>query len=287
MFIRQKKNTSGKISVQVIDKSSGKYRVIHTAGSSLDAGEVNKLVDEARQWIKRKTGAVELDFSNSQATIQSVLDNIESLQRVGYDLLLGKIFDEIGFNKIQEPYFRELVLARIAFPKSKLKTTKFLYRYKQVDWSEDQLYNYLDKLYRTQKDLVQEISYNHTLKVLNNDISIVFYDVTTLYFEVDQEDELRKTGFSKEGKHQNPQVVLGLLVSKMGYPLAYEVFEGNKFEGHTMLPVLDTFKEKYNLDDRTQIVDLGNGYYVVWDQGSIRCSPVYKHVAEDIYRMFA
>lgn len=257
MFIRQKKNTSGKISVQVIDKSSGKYRVIHTAGSSLDAGEVNKLVDEARQWIKRKTGAVELDFSNSQATIQSVLDNIESLQRVGYDLLLGKIFDEIGFNKIQEPYFRELVMARIAFPKSKLKTTKFLYRYKQVDWSEDQLYNYLDKLYRTQKDLVQEISYNHTLKVLNNDISIVFYDVTTLYFEVDQEDELRKTGFSKEGKHQNPQVVLGLLVSRMGYPLAYEVFEGNKFEGHTMLPVLDTFKEKYNLDRLVVIADSG------------------------------
>jgi len=86
---------------------------------------------------------------------------------------------------------------------------------------------------------------------------VVFYDVTTLYFEIDQEDDLRKTGFSKEGKHQNPQIVLGLLVSKNGYPLAYDIFEGNKFEGHTMLPVLDSFKEKYRLGQMVIIADSG------------------------------
>jgi len=86
---------------------------------------------------------------------------------------------------------------------------------------------------------------------------VVFYDVTTLYFEVDQEDELRKTGFSKEGKHQNPQIVLGLLVSKNGYPLAYEIFKGNQFEGHTMLPVVDAFKTKYNLSQLIIIADSG------------------------------
>jgi len=92
---------------------------------------------------------------------------------------------------------------------------------------------------------------------LNNDISIVFYDVTTLYFEIDKEDDLRKTGFSKEGKHQNPQIVLGLLVSIDGYPLAYEIFEGNKFEGHTMLPVVDHFKIRYKLDKLVIIADSG------------------------------
>lgn len=257
MFIRQKKNTSGKVSVQIIDKSTGRYRVVHTIGCSDKAGEVNRLVVEAKQWIKKKTGVLELDFSGNRNTFQEFFDSIESLQRVGYDLLLGKIFDEIGFNQIKEPYFRELVMARIAFPKSKLKTARFLYRYKQIDWSEDRLYSYLDKLYNSQKELVQQISYEHTLEILNNDISIVFYDVTTLYFEIDQEDELRKTGFSKEGKHQNPQIVLGLLVSKMGYPLAYEIFEGNKFEGHTMLPVLDGFKQKYHLSRLVVIADSG------------------------------
>src|SRR5205807_1426213 len=87
--------------------------------------------------------------------------------------------------------------------------------------------------------------------------SIVFYDVTTLYFEIDQEDNLRKTGFSKEGRHQNPQIVLGLLVSLDGYPLAYEIFEGNKFEGHTMLPVIEAFKLKYSLDKLVVIADSG------------------------------
>jgi transposase len=85
----------------------------------------------------------------------------------------------------------------------------------------------------------------------------VFYDVTTIYFEIDDEDELRKTGFSKEGKHQNPQIVLGLLVSRNGYPLAYEIFEGNKFEGHTMLPILDAFKQKYSLERLIIIADSG------------------------------
>jgi transposase len=81
----------------------------------------------------------------------------------------------------------------------------------------------MDKLHASQKGLVEQISYQHSLKVLSGKISIVFYDVTTLYFEIDDEDDLRKTGFSKEGRHQNPQIVLGLLVSVSGYPIAYEI----------------------------------------------------------------
>ncbi len=86
---------------------------------------------------------------------------------------------------------------------------------------------------------------------------LFFYDVTTLYFEAEKEDELRKTGFSKDGKHQHPQIVLGLLVSVDGYPLAYDIFEGNKFEGHTMLPIIDAFKIKYNLSKLIVVADSG------------------------------
>lgn len=145
----------------------------------------------------------------------------------------------------------------MVYPKSKLKTTEYLYRYAQKEYSEDELYRYMDKLHHSQKELVQQISYNHTKQVLNDEISVVFYDVTTVYFEIDNEDELRKTGFSKEGKHQNPQIVLGLLVSKDGYPLAYDIFEGNRFEGHTMLPILELFKKKYNLQQLIIVADSG------------------------------
>ncbi len=88
-------------------------------------------------------------------------------------------------------------------------------------------------------------------------MTVVFYDVTTLYFESDNEDELRQRGFCKDGKHQQPQIVLGLLVSLEGYPLAYEIFEGKKFEGHTMLPVINEFKNKYHLQKLVEIADSG------------------------------
>ena len=257
MFVREKKNQSGKICVQVIDKSSGKYRVVRTEGSSSDPSQITSYIQAAKRWIAEQQGSLELDFSQTSEHVEKVLDSISAHKLVGYDLLLGRIFDEIGFSSIQDALFKELVIARIAFPKSKLKTREYLYRYKQIDYNEDEIYRYLDKLHSRQKELVQQISYAHTKKILNDDIRVVFYDVTTLYFEIDQEDELRKTGFSKEGKHQNPQVVLGLLVSKNGYPLAYEIFEGNKFEGHTMLPVIDTFKERYNLERLVVIADSG------------------------------
>lgn len=92
----------------------------------------------------------------------------------------------------------------------------------------------------------------HTASLFGGTISVLFYDVTTLYFEADREDELRRPGFSKEGRHSNPQIILGLLVSHGGYPLAYSIHEGNKYEGHTMLPVGYTEdraqKDAYNRD---------------------------------------
>jgi len=257
MFVRQKKNKSGIISVQVIDKSSGKYKVFKTIGSSDDLNEIKALTAKAKEFIKESTCVQEFDFSNTNQLIQSVLNNITSHKLAGVDLVLGKIFDEIGFNQIEDELFKDLVLYRLVYPKSKLKTTEYLYRYAQKSYSEDDIYRYLDKLYDTEKEQIQQISYAHTLSVLNNDISVVFYDVTTVYFEIDKEDELRKAGFSKEGKHQNPQIVLGLLISKNGYPLAYDIFEGNKFEGHTLLPLIDAFKEKYNLSQLVIVADSG------------------------------
>lgn len=257
MFVRNLNHPNGKTYVQVVEKQSGKYNVLKSFGGACDNNSLQVLENKAQHWIEQKTGLQKFDFSGADIYLEKFLNSISSIERSGHDLLLGSIFTEIGFDKIKTSLFRELVIARVAFPKSKLKTTKYLYRYKQIDWDEDKLYRYLDKLYNIQKEAVQQISYEHTLGILNNDISVVFYDVTTLYFEIDEEDELRKTGFSKEGKHQNPQIVLGLLVSKDGYPLAYEIFEGNKFEGHTMLPVIDKFKEKYRLDKLIVIADSG------------------------------
>lgn len=257
MFVRKKKNKSGVISVQVIDKSSGKYRVIKTIGSSPHTFEVESLMSKAKEWINQECGLQEIDFTNYLEHTKLVLEGIEHITVCGPDLLLGKIFDEIGFNAVKEPLFRQLVIARLCYPVSKLKTTDYLSKYQFLNVDVQKVYRYLDKLYKEQKELVQQISYVHTLKILEGELNVVFYDVTTIYFEIESEDELRKTGFSKEGRHQNPQIVLGLLVSKGGYPLAYEIFKGNQFEGHTMLPVLERFRKRYQIAKMVIIADAG------------------------------
>jgi transposase len=259
MFVRKKKNKSGIISVQIIDKSSGKYKVVKTIGSSDNVAQIEQLYQKALFEIPKLTGQSQINFDieKEEALIKMFFDGIEELKLVGPELVLGKLFNEIGFNAIKDELFRHLVITRLVYPVSKLKTIDYLYKYKNILIEKDKIYRYLDKLNNKYKKQLQQISYHHTLSILNNNISVVFYDVTTLYFEIEDEDDLRRTGFSKEGKHQQPQIVLGLLVSIDGYPLAYEIFDGKKFEGHTMLPVIEAFKKDFSLQQLVIIADAG------------------------------
>ncbi|MDQ3551045.1 MAG: hypothetical protein M3413_05930 [Bacteroidota bacterium] len=202
MFIRQKKNNTGTISVQVIDKSSGRYKVVKTIGSSADKNIICEFVAQGKQYILKRIKQSTLDFTlgDDRHFYNAVYENIQSIQLLGPELILGKLFDEIGFNQISDELFRHLVIARLIYPVSKLKTLDYLRKYKGIVYEKDRLYRYLDKLHKEQIALAQQISYNHTVKILKADTTIVFYDVTTLYFETEDEDDLRKTGFSKDGK---------------------------------------------------------------------------------------
>lgn len=245
------------MSVQVIDKSGGKYKVAKTIGSAMGDADILKLEAEGRTWIKQRLGQPELDFDEEDILFERFIEGISQVRVCGIELVLGKLFDSIGFDKIKDELFRKLVLARLCYPVSKLKTIDYLRRYEGYETNADKIYRYLDKLHNTQKRTVQQISYSHTLSILGNDIKVVFYDVTTVYFEIQHEDELRKPGFSKDGKHQNPQIVLGLLVGTGGYPLAYEIYKGNKFEGDTMLPVINLFRRKYKIKKLVIVADAG------------------------------
>jgi len=259
MFIRCKKNKSGSTSVQIIDKSSGKYVLFQTVGSSSDSVEIDFLIAKGKKTIASHVGQSILPFDKDKelAFIDTFLHYLGSMNLVGPELLLGQIFNAIGFSAIEDDLFRHLVITRIVYPVSKLKTTDYLFKYKGEDISVYRIYRYLDKLHKSQMELVKTISFAHTLKVLNGNLTVVYYDVTTLYFEASDEDDLRKTGFSKDGKHQHPQIVLGLLVSENGYPLDYEIFEGNKYEGETLLPVVNHFKSKYASEKLIVIADSG------------------------------
>ena len=120
---------------------------------------------------------------------------------------------------------------------------EYLKSYFDEDVRLHDIYRYMDRLYSTQRDKVQQISVEHTMRILGGRIGVVFYDVTTLYFESapDPGDELRQAGFSKDGKTAESQIVLGLLVSQDGYPMSYSIFNGSQYEGRTMIPVIDDF----------------------------------------------
>ena len=247
MFVRRKTNRSGSVSVQVIDKSNG-YRVVKTIGSARDPEAVARLTALGELFIKRRSGQYDL-FPEPQHDNAVILDFVQtldnaSIRTVGPELIFGRLFDEIGFNAIPEPLFRDIVIARLVYPTSKLKTVDYLYRYQGKTVSPDSIYLFLDRLNRRYAAQAQRIAYKHSSQILKT-ISVVFYDMTSLYFEAEDEDDLRRIGFSKDGKFQNPQIMLGLLVGRGGYPIGYDIFEGNTFEGKTLLPVLERIAKQY------------------------------------------
>ena len=141
---------------------------------------------------------------------------------------------------------------------SKLATAEYLKPHFDEDVDLNSIYRYMDKLYNTQMELAQQISVEHTKKMLGGKVGLMFYDVTTLYFETSQKDVLREPGFSKDGKAAESQAMLGLLVSEGGYPLSYSLFSGSQHEGFTVTPTIDDFRQRYSL---------GNDFVVVADSG--------------------
>ena len=238
-----------------------------TIGVAHGEAEVDNLVLKAKEWISKEEARRQprLDLfgeereacEREREEVSRVLSQVENILLNGCDLILDRTFDRIGFNRIDDDVFRKLVKARLAYPASKAATVEYLKNHFDDDVDLSKIYRYLDRLSDHQHELVQDISVRHTAKLFGGNIGVLFYDVTSLYFEADYEDELRRTGFSKEGRHSNPQIILGLLVSLGGYPLAYCIHEGNKYEGHTMLPTINAFVSKYGIDDFVVVADSG------------------------------
>jgi len=221
MFVRKKKNKSGSISVQIISKKSGKYKVVKTIGSSKCSKEIERLSVDANHLISiiKEQTLLEL-ITVEDKRIERFVETLSNTHVgvIGPELIFGALFDRIGFNAVPGDLFRHLVITRLVYPGSKLKTVDYLQRYKGIDISVDRVYLFLDKLQSKYKSKIEKIAFEYTKKILKNIISVVFYDMTTLYFEAEAEDDLRKIGFSKDGKFQKPQIVLGLLVGEKGYP---------------------------------------------------------------------
>ena len=263
MFVRRKKNRSGSVSVVVVDKHGGKFKELHTVGIASSPEEVDELSRQGQVWIKDHLGIQELDFDGADKKLEEMvtatkfLDNVDSILLNGAKLILDKVYDSVGFNKIPDEVLRHLVVARLCQPMSKLATVDYLKSHFDEDVDLSKIYRYLDKLYNSQQQTVQKISVEHTFSVLGGRVEMLFYDVTSLYFESFKEDNLRTPGFSKDGKTAETQIILGLLVCENGYPLSYSIFNGAQYESYTMIPIIDDFKQRFGLDDFVVVADSG------------------------------
>jgi len=210
-----------------------------------------------------------VDDSTQKALLKKLLSGLttQDFIPIGDELIFGKIFNNIGctnlFNNVKKIrkqedknfLFKSLVISRLLYPGSKLELINYLSYFKNIDITTDKIYRFLDTLYQEDiKSKIEQCVFDHTLKVMNNEIILTFYDVTTLYFESESEDDLRRIGFSKEGKIARPQIQLGLFTTLQGYPLSFEIYEGNKYEGHTLIDVLKKFQDKFNLPRKPIVV---------------------------------
>ena len=279
MYVRRKRNITGTVSVQVISKHTGKYKVMQSFGTGWTEQEIVRLEEHAQQFIIEQQGFVgELFPDEDDIRYEYFLSTIHNthVQVVGPELIFGRLYDKIGYGKIKQDMFRHLVISRLFNPGSKLKTIDYLERYLGINCPKNKIYRFLDmlckKVNKSEKTKIEEIekekesdikqtveaiAFEHTKRVLRGKITVAFYDMTTLYFEASDEDDLRKTGFSKDGKHQCPQIFLGLLTANGGNPLGYEIFEGNIFEGHTFIPVMQKIEKKYSLGKPIVVADAG------------------------------
>lgn len=258
MFIRKKRNASGSITIQILHKYKGKNKIIKTIGTSSVAEEIDQFYFEAQKCLPGLFNQLSVFADQENPTIHLIKElNNDDIRVCGPYLVFGKIFSSLGFDQIPNTLFQDLVISRITHPGSKLQLSEFLFKTGKQTLSVDSIYRFLDKLTNHYKEQIESISFTHTKKLLGGKIGVVFYDMTTIYFESSKPDELRMTGFSKEGKHQHPQIFLGLLVGENGYPIGYDIFEGNIYEGHTLIPMLESFEKRFKLDKPVVVADSG------------------------------
>jgi transposase len=177
--------------------------------------------------------------------------------------IYGSLYDEIGFSRVMKtcpksrPVVKDVVMARLAKPCSKRSTCELLERDFGISIGLEKIYRMLDTLTEDRINRIQDICRQHFKGLFTEEIKVMFYDCTTLYFESFTEDELRRFGFSKDHKFNQGQVLLALMVTNDGLPVGYDVFPGNMYEGDTFKTAIDRIKVRYGVKRVVIVADSG------------------------------
>jgi transposase len=168
----------------------------------------------------------------------------------GIQDIYGKMYDDILSGTLppkENEILKQVVLTRVETPASKRKTCEILEREMGFSTSLSSIYRMMDVLEEKLGDIQRDI-FNKTRSIFNKNIEMMFFDVSTLYFESFDEDDLRKFGYSKDQKYHVTQVVLALATTAEGLPLGYKLFPGNTEETKTLLSCLDEWNQILKID---------------------------------------
>jgi len=259
VHIRTTKTGSNSTAVQVVRIEYGDTIIIKHIGSAKNEQELILLKKQAEKYISDYTGQFNLFNSSFENRESNYVIQSKHSRCIGikYRLLYAvfqQLFGLLEFDQLKNQLLLDLVMMRLIEPSSKIQTIRLLEEIFEITYSKSNVFREINS-YSDLKEEVEEKVINFAKNNFNFDFTVVFYDVTTLYFESFKDDDFKKCGFSKDNKFNQPQIVIGLIVNANGFPISYDVYQGNIFEGHTLIPTLKKFKEKYKVDSLTVVAD--------------------------------
>ncbi len=255
-FVRTTRTASMATAVQIVRYENRKQIIVRHVGSAHNQEQLLSLKQTALEWIAKESDQLFLFHSGNQKQALISLNKCEYLG-VRYSYIYEVLFQILGlfgFQKLKNQLLLDLVIMRVIQPVSKLESLEYLSEMFGITYKKGSLYQAL-KSFPALKSSIEKNTVAFAKDHFHFDFSIVFYDVTTLYFESFKEDGFRKYGYSKDNKANQPQIVIGLIVTHEGFPVAYEVFEGNTFEGKTFIPTICKFKDAYKIKNLTVVAD--------------------------------
>jgi transposase len=254
MRIRVVPTASGKHALQVVSKRSGILKVHKHIGTYSNDVQKAVLYQKAQDFIQKYAGQISL---TDYLTAVSLADIIVTQSRplFAYELL-SRCYDKLGFTGYPDPLIKDLVIARLYHPSSKRALHEYIYESAGRRYALRTIYRHLkESLKAGIKERFQEALITFARQGLGDTLQLVFYDVTTLYFDSQVRTTLKDFGFSKDHRPADTQVVIGLVVNKQGFPLYFDVFSGKTFEGHTLVNVVEKIQNLLQAPELIVVAD--------------------------------
>ncbi len=266
LHIRTVKTSSGAIAIQVVRYLKRRRIIEAHIGSGKTKDEVTELKKSAQNWINQNNKQQLSLFPDDNKSSGSSLISLDKCHSLGFRYRL--FYDTIWALKIKLKFhlisdskiLNDLVITRLIAPASKLESFEFINDYFGIKHHRTSFYRQLENknIIELWKNQVESRVITTAKKHFGFNFNLVFYDLTTLYFESKKDEDdggIRRIGFSKDNKSSNPQIMIGLLVNDLGFPVSYQLFAGNKFEGHTLMPSINSLRKKYKIKDMTVVAD--------------------------------